>query len=164
MLEAAGLSPQNYPDPFDTEEMSGKKPLRIALDYDDTYTANKQLWFNFVKLCQSFDCEVRFVTARFETTDKYTNEELLVDARGLDIPVIFCNGVQKAQRCMDVEFDVDIWIDDFPVLIPLEKELECILRGVKVNDNKQRTVLRTSDKEKEEKINKWSSKPLVIGS
>lgn len=149
---------------FEVEIPTESKELNIALDYDDTYTANKGLWFNFVMLCKSQKCDVRFVTARFETTDKYSNEDIYLDASGLKIPIIFCNGVQKAQRCADVGFDVDIWIDDFPVLIPLEKELECILRGVKVNDAKQRIVLSTSDKGKEEQKPKWSSTPLVIGN
>lgn len=136
--------------------------LHIALDYDDTYAANRPMWASIVKVMQSHGCDVRFVTARFETPNNYSNDEIIFDAKNLDIPIIYCNGVQKAQRCDDVGFPVDIWIDDFPVLIPREAELECILRGARVNDGKQRTVLRTSDKERENQESKWDDSPLVI--
>lgn len=115
------------------------------------------MWRVIVNVMKHHHCDVRFVTARFETPNGYSNDEIVSDAERLQIPIIYCNGVQKSQRCADLGWFVDIWIDDFPVLIPMKKELECILQGVKVNDNKQRTVLRKSDEDK------WSSEPLVIG-
>ncbi|MFW3388087.1 UNVERIFIED_CONTAM: hypothetical protein RF648_19040 [Kocuria sp. CPCC 205274] len=153
MLEA-GLTDSIQP-PFGTQFTK----LNIALDYDDTYTANKAMWHGIVRLMEYYGNDVRFVTARFETPNGYSNDEIVSDAERLGIPIIYCNGVQKATRCDDVGFNVDIWIDDFPVLIPRENELECILRGARVNDNKQRTVL---NKEKNNDSSRYSDTPLVI--
>ncbi|MDK1386349.1 hypothetical protein QN224_13115 [Sinorhizobium sp. 8-89] len=82
--------------------------MRIALDYDDTFTRDPTFWQSFVKLARDLGHEVRIVTARDRTHDN-------IDDRTGDIAVIYCNGVAKRFFCHHFEhWDPDIWIDDKP--------------------------------------------------
>lgn len=84
--------------------------LSIALDYDECFTANRELWTNFVLLAKSLNSNVTFVTFRHETQN---NKDIIADAKYLDIPILFSNGKQKSSV-----FKADIWIDDTPITIP----------------------------------------------
>ena len=103
-----------------------KKELVIALDYDDTFTADKDLWTMFVDRARKNGHEVRFVTFRKEGYDEgraawkhpLDNSDILADAEELGIRIVFCGHKQK--RSM---FAADIWIDDSPELIPSYEEL-----------------------------------------
>ena len=108
--------------------------MNIGLDYDDTYTSDKELWRSVVALMQSKGYDVRFVTYRFAEPNGYDNHDIKIDAECLQIPIIFCNGVQKDDVCRQLGFFVDIWIDDFPVGIPKKDHLDGMLKGVRLND------------------------------
>ena len=87
-----------------------KHQLSIALDYDETFTADRELWINFVVLAKGSNHKVTFVTYRF---DNGLNADIIEDAYHLKIPIIFTGGKQKS-TC----FKADIWIDDNPIIIP----------------------------------------------
>ena len=108
--------------------------MNIGLDYDDTYTSDKKLWRSVVVLMQEKGYDVRFVTYRFAEPNGYDNHDIKIDAECLQIPIIFCNGVQKDEVCRQLGFFVDIWIDDFPVGIPKKDHLDGMLKGVRLND------------------------------
>lgn len=108
--------------------------MNIGLDYDDTYTADRRLWRDVIGLMKGYGHDVRFVTFRFSEPNGYDNVDILYDAETLQIPVIFCNGVQKDEVCRQLGFFVDIWIDDFPVGIPKKDHLDGMLKGVRLND------------------------------
>lgn len=108
--------------------------MNIGLDYDDTYTSDKKLWRSVVALMQEKGYDVRFVTYRFAEPNGYDNHDIKIDAECLQIPIIFCNGVQKDEVCRQLGFFVDIWIDDFPVGIPKKDHLDGMLKGVRLND------------------------------
>lgn len=108
--------------------------MNIGLDYDDTYTSDKKLWRSVVALMQEKGYDVRFVTYRFSEPNGYDNHDIKIDAECLQIPIIFCNGVQKDEVCRQLGFFVDIWIDDFPVGIPKKDHLDGMLKGVRLND------------------------------
>lgn len=85
--------------------------MKIALDYDNTYTADRHLWNNFIQTCRIVGHDVFIVTARYADRDK--NDEL----RALEkkVPVIYCQGVAKRWWCLHFgPGKVDIWIDDKP--------------------------------------------------
>lgn len=92
--------------------------LKIALDYDQTYTADKLLWNRFIKLAINMDHEIKFVTARFENADTYhnkdwrTNADIEADANQLGIDIVYCNHKPKQEV-----YNADIWIDDRPATI-----------------------------------------------
>ena len=93
--------------------------LSIALDYDECFTANRELWTNFILLVKSLNSKVTFVTFRYETQH---NRDILTDAKHLDIPIVFSNGKQKSSV-----IKADIWIDDSPITIPSIDAIKSIL-------------------------------------
>ena len=92
---------------------------RIALDFDDTYTAMPEIWDTFIRACKSAGHTVTIVTARDsmksmpeENQDIY-NADINEVCKRLGIGVVYTYGRQKAEY-----FSADIWIDDNPDWIP----------------------------------------------
>ena len=85
----------------------------IALDYDDTFTADRAMWSSFVGLAIAAGHLVTFVTYRALDRNE-GNDDIRRDASALGIPVVYSEGRQK----QDV-FTADVWIDDSPELIPM---------------------------------------------
>jgi len=84
--------------------------MKIALDYDNTFTEDTGLWIAFVNNARGRGHSVAFVTSRSET---YENQDILSDAESLGIPVVFCNHEQK-----ELHYAAHVWIDDSPEDIP----------------------------------------------
>ena len=83
--------------------------MKIALDYDDTYTQDPELWLRFVKDALERNHDVRVVTMRFPF------EGIGMDPRLLElVPVIFTERCAKKRVCFLQGFVVDVWIDDRP--------------------------------------------------
>lgn len=89
--------------------------MKIALDYDNTYTKDKIFWDIFVESAFRLGHEVRIVTARSPILDRIDHKvhPLLIDN------VIYCDGVAKRFVCHFFAdnhqgWDPDIWIDDKP--------------------------------------------------
>lgn len=92
--------------------------LKIALDYDRTYTADKQLWYLFIKQAIALGHDVKFVTWRFKDANRYadpkwrSNEDIETDARYNKVDVVYCDHGPKQKY-----YSADIWIDDQPATI-----------------------------------------------
>lgn len=84
---------------------------------------------------QYHQSDVRFVTYRHESPRNYVNDDIIFDANNLGIPIIFCGGRQKEHVVNELGFNVDIWIDDMPMLIPSLNKLEGMVKGCKVNND-----------------------------
>lgn len=132
------------------------EPLRIALDYDDTFSADKPMWANIVAFMKANGCDVRFVTSRFESTNKYSNEDILQDSDRINIPIIFCNGKSKQEVVDRVNFKVNIWIDDYPLWIPSHNDMVKLLSK---SSSLPETNVNLSSSTSEEK---YSTETLVI--
>lgn len=105
----------------------------IALDYDDTYTADKDLWDDFVSRAKERGHSVSFVTFRYDGGGEYAgvlygNEDIIEDAKLLGINIVFTNGKQKQH----VHF-ADIWIDDNPHLCASYVNMHTMVHGCEVN-------------------------------
>jgi hypothetical protein len=79
--------------------------MKIALDYDNTYTKDTQLWDHFIAKAQERGHEVRCVTmrhpeTRIEPPPGYPKNPLLV---------IYTSMEAKARH-----YQADVWIDDDP--------------------------------------------------
>jgi hypothetical protein len=86
--------------------------LKIALDFDQTYTADMPMWDQFIDLARARNHDVRIVTFRDSTMrDHY------LDKLSQRIPVIYTEAQQKRRFCADMGWFVDIWIDDSPEFI-----------------------------------------------
>lgn len=78
--------------------------MRVALDYDGTYTAAPRVWNAFISAMESEGHEVVCVTMR-------RPEE---GAPGIPCKVVFTSRLAKARAMADRGEPVDIWIDDQP--------------------------------------------------
>jgi hypothetical protein len=72
--------------------------MKIALDYDGTYTADPELWDDFIDAAMNRGHEVAIVTKRPNRAGAPTRR---------DIPKIFTNRMAKAAY-----YAADVWIDD----------------------------------------------------
>lgn len=89
--------------------------MKIAIDYDDTFTADRAMWREIVAVMLSHHHDVTFVTARVQMTEGWSNSnsDIEHDAAHLGIPIKYTNNKQKSE-C----FTADIWCDDSPEMIP----------------------------------------------
>lgn len=86
--------------------------MKIALDYDHTYSADPEFWDGFVNLARMRGHDIRVVTAR---DDRFDRTGRLVQLE-YKLPVIYCRGIGKkwyCERFVD-DFVPDVWIDDRP--------------------------------------------------
>lgn len=86
----------------------GEKPLTIGIDYDDTYTADPDLWRTFIAIAQVRGHKIVCVTCRRETMD---------NVQDCDIPGVltyFTGGAPKDWYMREKGIVVDVWIDDYP--------------------------------------------------
>lgn len=75
--------------------------MRIALDYDGTYTADPVLWDAFIAQAQGHGHEVICITMRHE------HEEIAMPCR-----VIYTSRQAKKPAAIAYGIEIDIWIDD----------------------------------------------------
>ena len=114
------------------------------------------MWANIVAFMKANGCDVRFVTARFEHTDKYNNEDILQDSDRLNLPIIFCNGKPKEDVTNRVNFKVNIWIDDHPLWIPNHsKMVDLVSKSSNLSESKSISIPSSTDE-------KYSTETLVI--
>lgn len=86
--------------------------LKIALDFDDTYTAAPTMWDDFIASAKDYGHDVRIVTYR-----KHTMTDPALDYLSTKIPVIYTEYIQKRPYCQMIGWEPDIWIDDSPEFI-----------------------------------------------
>ncbi len=83
--------------------------MLIALDYDGTYTADPELWLDFIKRAQSRGHTVICVTMRHD------HEALDMCLRLQGRVEVICSARQAKQLFLkDQGIYPDIWIDDNP--------------------------------------------------
>ena len=88
--------------------------MLIALDFDDTWTQDPDLWRAFVKLGKSRGHQFVMITMRCDhgpETIQIKNEV------GDLMPILFSNRQLKRQYARQAGYKPDIWIDDTPEFI-----------------------------------------------
>lgn len=87
--------------------------LNIAIDYDETYTADPALWYQFIQLAKAAGHNPFICTYRDERYDKDETLEFLEQD---DLEVVYTRGVAKKWWCEQFTGldPVHIWIDDKP--------------------------------------------------
>lgn len=83
----------------------------IALDYDNTFSADRDLWRQFIRLAQSRGHRVIGVSGRH---DEPLHREALAADFPAGLEVILCNHCTKRPIVEALGIKVDIWIDDYP--------------------------------------------------
>jgi len=85
--------------------------MRIALDWDGSYTLDPEFWDSFILLCKNGGHDVRIITLR--------KPEMHIDMKFFDyeIPIIYTSNMHKREYCDKIDWHPDIWIDDSPEFI-----------------------------------------------
>lgn len=104
-----------------TEVNDNRAKLTIAIDYDDTFSADKDAWSSVVRVLQNAGHNVVCVTSRRGTFDSIA--ELSGELPG-GVGVVYCNHNPKRVVTAEKGIHVDIWIDDCPESIPTRQEME----------------------------------------
>lgn len=84
--------------------------MLIALDYDGTYTADKELWDMFIERARSHGHEVIIATMRYELEGDDVRRDLENKVDG----IYFTSRKAKKISIRQQDRDPDIWIDDNP--------------------------------------------------
>lgn len=89
--------------------------MKIALDYDGTYSADPGFWAVVIGVARHRGHDIRVVTARDDLVDRTAP---LADLEAL-VPVIYTRGIAKRWYCTHFtpDFVPDVWIDDRPEAI-----------------------------------------------
>lgn len=87
--------------------------MNIAIDYDETWTADPILWNGFIDEATNRGHRVFCVTCRPQPEDWRENDLVLIPF----IPKarhVFTNRAAKRWYCQQLGLSIDIWIDDMP--------------------------------------------------
>jgi Asp/Glu/hydantoin racemase len=89
--------------------------MKIAIDYDDTYTLDPEGWELFICLMQGRGHEVVCITKRYKTL-----LQEVIDT--VSVPVIGASR-SKMEAARMSGHKVDVWIDDKPETITPQKKI-----------------------------------------
>lgn len=84
----------------------------IAIDYDNTYTADPDTWDNVIKTLQVAGHTLVCVTGRSEAMGLP-----VLNSIGKLIPVVFAGPEWKRDAALKRGYKVDVWIDDMPEMV-----------------------------------------------
>lgn len=88
--------------------------MRIAIDFDETLTADSRLWGEFIQMARRLGHRVVCVTARRDIEDNRETVREWMRTHGIQIPVYFTSLRSKVEHMAALGIEVDIWIDDDP--------------------------------------------------
>tara|TARA_R100001086_G_scaffold231526_1_gene152298 strand:+ start:414 stop:743 length:330 start_codon:yes stop_codon:yes gene_type:complete len=88
--------------------------LTIAIDFDDTFTADPKLWSTFIQNATEAGHQVMCVTARRQSAENEDIINSMFDHWQCQMPIIFSNLSSKVDEMERRGLKVDIWIDDAP--------------------------------------------------
>ncbi len=86
--------------------------MLVALDYDNTYTADPKCFQEVIRCFQSCGHKVIIATMRDKELDYHPDFDTLRD--NYDVETVFCDGNSKRKVTQLNGYVVDIWIDDWP--------------------------------------------------
>lgn len=86
----------------------------IAMDFDETFTADPGLWSTFIRHAKSRGHHFFCVTARRETEQNIELINAAFDEWECQMPIVFANLSSKVTTMEKRGIKVDIWIDDAP--------------------------------------------------
>lgn len=86
--------------------------MKIALDFDETYTRDPPFWDQFIDNAIARGHEIRIVTFRH-----WYMTDAALEYLSQKIRVMFTDATQKRNYCNRIGWLPDIWIDDSPEFI-----------------------------------------------
>lgn len=94
--------------------------LTIAIDFDDTFTADPDAWRDVIRILRHSGHRVICVSAR---RDDFANRRELTEALPSGVDVLLAYDTPKRNFAASRGYDVNIWIDDKPECIPTTEDL-----------------------------------------
>lgn len=91
-----------------------RRSLLIAIDFDDTLTADPELWRNFIESAKKLGHRIVCVTARRDTDDNRETVDSWMHEHGIELYTYFTGLASKIDHMAKIGLKVDIWIDDNP--------------------------------------------------
>jgi hypothetical protein len=88
--------------------------VNIAIDFDDTLTADSKLWEAFIKSATELGHTVYCVTARRDTDENRESISEWMRMHGIMLHVIYTALASKVWHMQKLGIRIDIWIDDDP--------------------------------------------------
>jgi hypothetical protein len=85
--------------------------MKIALDYDGTYTLDPEFWDLVIALAHSHKHDIRIVTMR------KPEMKIEINWPPHTLDVIYTSNKQKREYCDEIGWHPAIWIDDSPEFI-----------------------------------------------
>jgi hypothetical protein len=86
--------------------------LTIAIDFDDTWSADPEGWRCVFDLLTTRGHVVIMATGRHQWSDDMGRAALPPD-----MPIVYCGSELKERATRAAGYSVDIWIDDMPGMI-----------------------------------------------
>ena len=83
--------------------------MNIAIDYDNTFTADPTLFRLFITIAEYAGHACLIVTHR-----NSTHVKKIMGDMGPGVHIIFASGISKVRATEDAGWPIDIWIDDNP--------------------------------------------------
>ena len=92
-----------------------KKKLNIALDFDNTITADPAFWKQFTDLARSHGHKVFCVTLRGRDLESLNEVDGFLELHGFEQMIVWGTALKSKLKTMErLGVHVDIWIDDDP--------------------------------------------------
>lgn len=91
-----------------------KLNMLIAIDFDETLTADADLWRNFICTAREIGHRIICVTARRDTDDNRATVDNWMHEHGIDLYTYYTSLASKIDHMAKIGLTVDIWIDDDP--------------------------------------------------
>ena len=88
--------------------------LRIAIDFDDTFTADPELWSELIQRASRRGHIFYCVTNRHNSEDSIDTINDAFDKGNCQMTIIFANEFGKLETVERLGIKIDIWIDDSP--------------------------------------------------
>jgi hypothetical protein len=86
----------------------------IAIDLDDTLTADSELWRAFIETASKLGHRCICVTARRDTEGNNDTVDQWMQSHAISLPVYYTGLRSKIEYMAERGVHVDIWIDDDP--------------------------------------------------
>ena len=88
----------------------------VAIDFDQTYTADREMWESVMETIKSHGHDIYCVTCR-EEWDTGSKQNGIPRIMPYVDKVFFTNGMAKIPFMQEIGYHVDIWIDDCPATV-----------------------------------------------
>lgn len=89
--------------------------MNIAIDYDETYTCDREAWNKVIEIFRERGHNVYIVTMR--SLDSWESTEVMHDLDGKVDGIFFTGRKAKKNFMYDLGININVWCDDNPFFV-----------------------------------------------